>query len=203
MDRATGDQVGGGRGVGIGVTWNAQAVIEENRVARYWKGIGVFSEARAQIRENVIEEMATWGIAVWGDGRAPSAFVEDNVVFRTGACGILLDVTHAGDADRAPPGAVARNALVETALDERYDGGDPYCPQQPLARVSVPTGWPVEDNLFHRNRRTGEPGDEELDLETFLQRAMRLYTFEIEPQAATTSSFFMEAFKEDFGPPFR
>ncbi|NNF29734.1 MAG: right-handed parallel beta-helix repeat-containing protein [Gemmatimonadetes bacterium] len=201
VDRATGDRVGGGRGVGIGVTWNARAVIEENRIARYWKGIGVFAEAHAQIRENVIEEMATWGIAVWGDGRMPSAFVEDNVVFRTGACGILVDVPTGAGEGSFPPGALARNALVETTLDGRYDSGDPYCPQQPLAGVSVPDSWPVENNLFHRNRRPGPA--EELDLESFIERAMRLYTFEIEPQAATTSSFFMDAYQEDFGPPFR
>ena len=203
VDRATGSSVGGGRGVGIGATWNARVVVEETRVARYWKGIGVFGEAHAQIRENVVEEMATWGIAVWGDGRSPSAFVEDNVVYRTGACGILVDVGSPGDGAPAPAGAISRNALVETALDERYDDGDPYCPQQPIARVRVPESWPMDDNLFHANRRGGAPGDEELDLETFLARAMRLYTFEIEPQAATTDSFFMQAFAEDFGPPFR
>ncbi len=206
MDRATGSDVGGGRGVGIGVTWDARAVIEENRVARYWKGVGVFADAHAQVRENVVEEMATWGIAVWGDGRWPSAFVEDNVVYRTGACGILVDVGTAPPADggtEIPPGAISRNALVQTTLEPRYDSGDPYCPQRPLARVRVPESWPVTDNLFHGNRRSGPEVDAELDLTTFITRAMRLYTFEIEPQAATTDSFFMEAFRDDFGPPFR
>ncbi|MDH3223891.1 MAG: right-handed parallel beta-helix repeat-containing protein, partial [Gemmatimonadota bacterium] len=120
VDRATGSDVGGGRGVGIGVTWDARAVIEENRIVRYWKGIGVFADAHAQVRENVVEDMATWGIAVWGDGRSPSAFVEDNVVYRTGACGILIDVASGapehGTAGQAP-GAISRNALIETTLD--------------------------------------------------------------------------------------
>ena len=101
--------------------------------------------------------MATWGIAVWGDGRAPSAFVEDNVIFRTGACGILVDVAQPKGGSAPREGAISRNALVETVQDERYDDGDLYCPQQPIARVSVPDTWPVTDNLFHANRRPAHP----------------------------------------------
>lgn len=199
VDRATGSTIGGGRGVGIGVTWNARAVIEENLVQRYWKGIGAFGNAHAQIRENVVEEMTTWGIALSNDAGAMTAFVESNVVFRTGACGILVDIEDLG----GEPGAVGKNLIVETTLDAAYDGGEPYCSQQPLARVNVPESWQIRGNLFHGNRVPGPPQDNELDLETMIARAMRLYTFEIEPQRATTRSEFIAAYKEAFGPPFR
>ena len=199
VDGVTGADVGGGRGVGIGATWNSRVVVEESLVKRYWKGIGVFLDAHAQIRENVVEEMATWGIAVWGNGEATTAFVEDNVVYETGACGILLDVAGPG----GPEGGVSRNILARTTQDPRYDTGDPYCPQQPLARVAVPDGWRVEGNFFHDNRRSGPAQDVELTLDELVRRTMNLYTFEIEPQSATTVSAFMDAYRDAFGPPFR
>ena len=88
LDRASGGVVGGGRGVGIGLTWDARAVVESNMVRNYWKGIGVFVDARAEVRHNVVEDILTWGLAYWGpEGSRPSAVVEENVVYRTGACG--------------------------------------------------------------------------------------------------------------------
>ena len=69
VDKAGGKARGGGRGVAIGVTWNASAEIRRNRVTRYWKGIGLFVDARGTVEENVVEEMLTWGIAFWDAGR--------------------------------------------------------------------------------------------------------------------------------------
>jgi hypothetical protein len=91
VDLARGDAVGGGRGVGIGLTWNARADVSYNLVRRYWKGIGVFVDASATVRGNVVEDVATWGISVWdadtGDARAE---IRRNVVFRSGACGAAI-----------------------------------------------------------------------------------------------------------------
>ncbi|MGI9629258.1 MAG: right-handed parallel beta-helix repeat-containing protein [Longimicrobiales bacterium] len=199
VDRATGTAIGGGRGVGIGVTWNAKAVIEENLVQRYWKGIGAFGDAHVQIRENVVEEVTTWGIALSSAEGAVTGFVEQNVVFRSGACGLLVDVPGSDGV----AGTVAKNLIVETTLDSTYDTGHPYCPQQPLARVGAPKSWQIRGNLFHQNRVPGPAEDEELDLETMIAQAMRLYTFEIEPQRATTRSEFIATYQEAFGPPFR
>ena len=42
VDLARGERIGGGRGVGIGATWNAYANVRGNVVRRYWKGIGAF-----------------------------------------------------------------------------------------------------------------------------------------------------------------
>ena len=75
----------------VGATWNAQARVENNLVRHYWKGIGVFVDARAEVRGNVLEDLLTWGIAVWDAGKgAPEALVEGNVIRDVGACGIAL-----------------------------------------------------------------------------------------------------------------
>jgi hypothetical protein len=91
VDLARGDAVGGGRGVGIGLTWNSRAEVWGNLVRNYWKGIGVFVDARATVASNVVEDVATWGISIWDadKGRA-KAYVSHNVVFRSGACGAAL-----------------------------------------------------------------------------------------------------------------
>lgn len=188
------------QGMGVRVTSGARAVVEESRIARFQRGIGIFGDARAQIRENVVEETTTWGIAIEGSGGAPSAFVEDNVVFRAGACGIVVNAPVAGSTE----GSVVRNAVVESGFEPLPGGHKEICAgaRGPLVRRAIPPDWPVQGNLFHGNR-AGASHETELDLDTFIARAMRLYTFEIEPQPATTGSLFMEAYRERFGPPFR
>lgn len=91
VDLARGEAVGGGRGVGIGITWNANATVARNLVRKYWKGIGVFVDASATVENNVVEDVATWGISLWDAGRGHArAEVRENVVFRTGACGVAI-----------------------------------------------------------------------------------------------------------------
>lgn len=169
VDRASGAAVGGGRGVGIGLTWNADAVVQGNLVRRYWKGIGIFVDARADVRHNVVEEVLTWGIALWDAGRArPTAFIEENAVYRTGACGASLTRKRE---DGPPPGAVRRNALVRTGQNPAYDSGEPYCEQTALARHAVPPGLLVADNLFFDNREPGDaPGRHDLAEGEFRRR---------------------------------
>jgi len=91
VDLARGEAIGGGRGVGIGLTWNADAEVTGNLVRRYWKGIGVFVDARALILDNVVEDVATWGISLWdADKGHARAEIRHNVVFRSGACGVAI-----------------------------------------------------------------------------------------------------------------
>lgn len=154
VDRARGKTVGGGRGVGIGLTWDARATVRGNLVRNYWKGIGVFVDARATIEENVVEEILTWGMALWDADRGlPAAVMDGNAVFRTGACGVSIqrDSTSA----LVPPGRLTDNALVETGHDPRYDSGEPYCQQTAIARHAVPEGFAIERNLCFSNREPG------------------------------------------------
>lgn len=170
IESARGAHMGGGRGVGIGLTWNARAVVEGNLVRNYWKGIGAFVDADAVIRHNVVEDILTWGIAWWaaGDGGV-RADIRENAVFRTGACGVMLAGPQAPSAE---PGSFVGNLLVRTAQDPQYDSGEPYCSQEPIAAPRVPEGFSVSGNLLLDNRHPGaDRAPEQLDGARFRSEA--------------------------------
>lgn len=151
VDKASGGRVGGGRGVGIGLTWDAQAEISGNLVARYWKGIGIFVDAQATVRWNVVEDILTWGIAYWGAGEGHAiGRIQENAVYQTGACGVMISREEGGT---EAPGFFRANAIVMSGQNERYDSGDPYCPQRPIARDKVPADFPIAENLLFNNRQ--------------------------------------------------
>lgn len=167
VDKASGARMTGGRGVGIGLTWDAQAEVSGNLVTRYWKGIGVFVNAQATVHHNVVEDILTWGIAFWGAGQGQAAArVHDNVIHQTGACGAMISRETGGE---APPGFFRANVIVESGQNERYDSGEPYCPQRPIARAEVPVGFFITDNLLHNNRQPTDawPLEDELDEPAF------------------------------------
>lgn len=156
VDKARGGEVGGGRGVGIGVTWNAKARINRNVVRRYWKGIGIFVDGHAVVQQNIVEEMLTWGIAFWDAGKGqPYAFIENNVIFDCGACGVSItrEAPFGGDES---PGGFEGNIIVKTGQNPKYDAPDYYCYQCALALHAVPERFAIGDNLFFDNRRASE-----------------------------------------------
>lgn len=165
VDKARGEHIGGGRGVGIGVTWNGRATIRRNLVTRYWKGIGVFVDANATVQENIVEDILTWGIAYWDADRGmPVGVIERNVIYRTGACGASITRTREGDS----PGKFVGNIIVETAQNPKYDSPDYYCYQCALALHAVPKSFIIEDNLFYNNRRaTPDLPDDDMPLNAF------------------------------------
>lgn len=153
VDRAAGRTAGGGRGVGIGVTWDSKAVIRHNLIRRYWKGIGVFVDADCDVVENVVEEMLTWGISYWDAGHGkPSARIERNIVFDTGACGISIARQDEGD---PPPGRCRDNLLLRTGQNPKYDNPELYCRQMPVAIGARPDRFDLGGNIFFENRRPG------------------------------------------------
>ncbi len=150
VDKARGAQVGGGRGVGIGVTWNAMATIRQNLVTRYWKGIGLFVDANGVVEQNIVEDILTWGIAYWdADKGMPVGFINKNVIYKTGACGASITRTREGE----NPGLFTDNIIVGTGQNEKYDSPDYYCYQCALALHAVPKGFLIEGNIFYNNRR--------------------------------------------------
>ena len=156
VDAAAGGAHGGGRGTGIGATWDARVEAVGNRVTRYWKGIGGFVDAEVDARENVVEHVLAWGLAYWGagDGTPRAAFVR-NAVHHTGACGVIVDRSSPvpeGD----DPGRLVDNLFVRTGQNEAYDDGEPYCAQRPIARHAVPDGFEIEGNLVHDARQPGD-----------------------------------------------
>jgi parallel beta-helix repeat protein len=165
VDRAAADQAGGGRGVAIGVTWDARATVEHNLLRRYWKGLGVFVDARVEARHNIIEEMLTWGLALWDAGAGePAGIIENNAIYRTGACGVSITRSRPGP----DPGWLTGNVIVETAQNPRYDDPDLYCHQCALSIFSMPDNFIVEDNIFYNNRTaTPDLPDEDISPEAF------------------------------------
>lgn len=204
VDKAAGKRVGGGRGVGIGLTWDAKADVVGNRVTRYWKGIGVFVDADATVRENVVEDVLTWGIAFWSAAKGtPSARIEHNAVFGTGACGAMIAAdppADSGAVEAAPLGSAASgtftgNAVAHAAQNERYDSGEPYCPQRPLALQHVPDGFTIGDNIYFDSRQPGDawPTLDQLDRAAFV-RAVRPLVARLRAWRATRASDFVKEF---------
>jgi hypothetical protein len=76
-----------GRGVGIGVTWDAAAICEGNRISHYWKGIGSFGTATVVARANAVFDNLGWGIIASGSS---TLIAENNVSARNGNCGIAI-----------------------------------------------------------------------------------------------------------------
>jgi hypothetical protein len=155
VDQAKGSEAGGGRGVGIGVTWNATARIERNLVRRYWKGVGIFVDAKVQLVENIIEEMLTWGIAYWDAGKGrPSAAIGSNVVYDCGACGV--SITREAPLGAGEYASLTQNAIGKTGQNPKYDDPESYCRQCALAIESAPEGLRVSGNVFYDNRRASD-----------------------------------------------
>jgi hypothetical protein len=197
VDKASGARIGGGRGVGIGLTWDARANIQRNLVTRYWKGIGVFVQADADVRHNIVEDVLTWGIALWGPaGATPAARIAGNVVHRTGACGVMIDLPDGG----AAPGSLTDNIILRTGQNDRYDDGTPYCWQRPVARQRVPAGFIDRGNLLFDNRQPRDAGSApppapELLRQTLLQRARPLAA-ELASYAATARAALFREFPD-------
>jgi hypothetical protein len=174
VDKARGGEAGGGRGVGIGITWNAKARLSRNVVKRYWKGVGVFVDAHAVVQENIVEEMLTWGIAYWDAGKGkPWAYFEDNVVFDCGACGVAITRAEAFGTDESP-GAFVDNVVVKTGQNPKYDDPDYYCFQCALALHAVPERFVIRDNVFFDNRRASDDLFDEDSNEEEFKRSKQL-----------------------------
>ncbi|MBD3366582.1 MAG: hypothetical protein GF405_00240 [Candidatus Eisenbacteria bacterium] len=80
-------RISDGRGAGVGVTWDAAAIVCRNEISRYWKGIGTFGSSRAVIRNNIVRDNLGWGVVATGTSTMEAA---NNVIVRNGNCGFAL-----------------------------------------------------------------------------------------------------------------
>ena len=167
VDKARGSTIGGGRGVGIGVTWDAKATIRGNLVKRYWKGIGLFVDADGVVENNVVEDIITWGISLWDAGKgAPRGFIRRNIIYKTGACGASITRSE----EEAVPGEFVDNIIVQAAQNPKYDSPDYYCYQCALALHALPAFFKIDRNIFYNNRRaTTDLPDRDLDKAGFMR----------------------------------
>ncbi|HEY4613305.1 MAG TPA: right-handed parallel beta-helix repeat-containing protein [Bacteroidota bacterium] len=192
VDKATGQRIGGGRGVGIGVTWNGKAMVARNLVKRYWKGIGLFVDAYGVVVMNLVEDIVTWGIQLWdADKGKPVGRIERNVIYDTGACGAAI--TRASE--DGEPGYFKGNIITKTAQNPRYDSPDYYCYQCALALHAVPKKFVIDANLFYHNRRaTPDLPDHDVPREEFLKAIQPALQW-----ISTTTIFQQSDFLKEFG----
>lgn len=190
MERSVGATIGGGRGVGIGVTWNAHAIVRATLIRRYWKGLGIFVDARVAAEHVIVEDIVTWGIAVWGAGDGkPIAHLRNNIVFNSGACGVSI----AFRTEHDTPGALIGHAIVRSGQNEAYDAAARYCRQCPIARASVPDEFHLENNLLFDNRRVDcEHAADDVTEEAFREAVAPLVEALMKRPALKNSSFLRE-----------
>jgi hypothetical protein len=74
-----------GRGVGIGVTWDATCIAYRNEITGYWKGIGAFGATWVIARNNLVHDNLGWGMIATGKSYMD---MTNNVVYHNGNCGI-------------------------------------------------------------------------------------------------------------------
>jgi hypothetical protein len=103
-----------GRGAGVGITWNASAMVLRNRISGYWKGIGTFGNSKAVVRNNAVFDNLGWGIIATG-----TSFLEasNNVIVRNGNCGFAIWSNEA-------KGECTNNIIVKNGWRDEW-----VCPQ--------------------------------------------------------------------------
>lgn len=74
-----------GRGVGVGVTWDAEAEIINNDIHHYWKGIGTFGTSQVLATNNVVRDQVGWGVIASGESRLEAI---NNVIIDNGTTGL-------------------------------------------------------------------------------------------------------------------
>jgi hypothetical protein len=74
-----------GRGVGIGVTWDAEATVIGCRIHDQWKGVGAFGTSRVVLTNSIVEDQVGWGVIATGESWME---VTNNVITRNGTTGL-------------------------------------------------------------------------------------------------------------------
>lgn len=74
-----------GRGVGVGVTWDAEATVVGCRVHDQWKGVGSFGTAHVLLVNSVIEDQVGWGVIAAGESHMEAV---NNVIAHNGTTGL-------------------------------------------------------------------------------------------------------------------
>jgi hypothetical protein len=125
------NEISVGRGAGIGITWDASAVVLRNRISGYWKGIGTFGTSWATVRNNAVFDNLGWGLVATGE-----SFMEatNNVIVRNGNCGFALWSDEA-------TGLLTNNIIAENGWREEW-----VCPQVGVWMNGDPSSFPIEHN---------------------------------------------------------
>jgi hypothetical protein len=132
----TDNTVDSGRGAGIGITWDAQALVQRNRVSNYWKGIGTFGNSRAVVQNNIVCDNLGWGIILTG-----GSFMEirNNDIVRNGNCGLALWSEEAR-------GVAINNIIANNGWKKEW-----VCPCVGIQNWGILTNFPILHNVVWNN----------------------------------------------------
>ncbi|MCP4583972.1 MAG: right-handed parallel beta-helix repeat-containing protein [candidate division Zixibacteria bacterium] len=129
--------INGGRGAGIGITWDSNALAYRNQITNYWKGIGAFGESRAIVSNNLATDNLGWGIVVTGTAYMD---VTNNIVANNGNCGMAIwsDECH---------GRFANNIVVDNGWREEW-----VCPPVGFWNNGQPDNFKISYNNIFGNK---------------------------------------------------
>jgi len=126
----------GGRGAGIGVTWDASCIAYRNEITGYWKGIGAFGASWVIARNNLVHENLGWGIIATGQSFAD---ITNNVVYHNGNCGVAPWSTESR-------GRIVNNIITANGWRERW-----VCPCVGVWNYGDWAKWQFAYNIVHAN----------------------------------------------------
>jgi hypothetical protein len=126
-----------GRGAGIGITWDATAIVYRNHISGYWKGIGTFGDSKAVVRNNAVYDNLGWGIIATGN-----SFMEasNNVIARNGNCGF------------APWSETAKGVFVNNIVTENGWRKEWVCPCVGIWMNGLPENFVISHNDVWGNK---------------------------------------------------
>lgn len=126
-----------GRGAGIGITWDATAIVYRNHISGYWKGIGTFGDSKAVVRNNAVYDNLGWGIIATGN-----SFMEasNNVVTRNGNCGF------------APWSETAKGVFINNIVTENGWRKEWVCPCVGIWMYGLPENFVISHNDVWGNK---------------------------------------------------
>ncbi len=125
-----------GRGAGIGITWDAHAIIIRNDIGGYWKGIGSFGNSRVGVYNNFVHDLAGWGIIATGTS---DMICRNNTVTRCGNVGI------AGWSEAARI-EIVNNIIYANGLQEQW-----VAPRVGIWMICPPENFTIAYNCFFDN----------------------------------------------------
>jgi parallel beta-helix repeat protein len=130
------NDINGGRGAGIGITWDAVAQIYRNKIKNYWKGIGAFGASRVIASNNLVADNLGWGIIVTG-----SAYMDatNNLVFHNGNCGLAIW-------SDSSSGRFANNIVIDNGWRDEW-----VCPQVGFWNYGYPERFIISHNDIFNN----------------------------------------------------
>lgn len=126
-----------GRGVGIGVTWDATCIAYRNIISGYWKGIGAFGTSWVVAHNNTVINNLGWGIIATGKAYMDIA---NNIVNHNGNCGI------------APWSTESRGRIINNIITNNGWRKEWVCPCVGVWNYGDWAKWEFSHNIVWNNK---------------------------------------------------